>query len=394
MQEMPIDSRCNLPKVRIGLALSDVGFYQTETMRLPEDLLDFFRLSKDKLDSEGLFFEFQPETPWLKKRDFAYVINEENKWMMLGRAAGGGGLEGPYGEIVKAMTGAGNIFGVHQPIRDMDILSQDVQKKLETFESVQQAMVFAHLVSADYFVFHLAQSRDYWDWNRSDQIAIAIKAFQGWAEFYKKSGFTFTPLLENLEFPKFPSTPEEIARIHRVCKKFLPNLKLCLDIPHLWRSRSLILENGEKVRHAVPDFIILTSSFTDYLDYAFEEVFTEKAGLLPDDLHLYHMAGCWKHLTHEILGLRPGESPFLHRLRLNDPVYTYDQQAEMVIPKVIERLLRYKIERKQDTRIILETYQRNYIEMLEAAKIISEEIKNKAIRIAQKAREYAYLWNS
>jgi len=139
------------------------------------------------------------------------------------------------------MKHPGNIFGMHQSIRDMDILSED-KKKMETIESTHQAMLCAQRLSADYFVFHLAQSRDYWDWSRSEQMAVAIKAFRGFADFYKESGFTFIPLLENLEFPKFPATYEEMTGIFTICREFLPNLKLCFDIPHLWHSRLLLLE--------------------------------------------------------------------------------------------------------------------------------------------------------
>lgn len=384
----------NLPRIKVGLALSDAGFYHRETMRLPDDLPEFFHRYQDKFETEDLFFELQPEMPWLKKRgDFSYVANEDNEWLKLGRAAAQRVKEGPYAKIIEAVRRPGNILGVHQSIRDMDILSEDIHKKLETIESTQQAMLFAHLISADYFVFHLAQSKDYWDWNRSEQIAIALKAFQGWADFYKSSGFTFIPLVENLEFPKFPATPEEMISIFKTGKELLPNLKLCFDIPHLWRSRALLLENKTRFEHLVPNFRILEASYSDYLDYALEHVFTTEAGLSEGDIFLYHMGGCWKHLTHEIPGLRPGESPFLHKLKLDEPVYAYNPQVEMNLPKVVNHLLRYNMERRQGVLVVLEIYQRNYIEMLEAARLIYEDLVKKAIRIAEKARQYAYLWD-
>ncbi len=382
----------NLPRIKVGLALSDAGFYHRETMRLPEDLREFFERYQEKFETEELFFELQPEMPWLKKKgDFSYIADEDNKWLRMGRAIQEPAEE-PYTRIIGAMHRPGNIFGVHQSIRDMDILSEDIHKKLETIESTQQAMLFAHRISADYFVFHLAQSRDYWDWNRSEQIALALKAFQGWADFYKKSGFTFIPLIENLEFPKFPATPEEMIGIFKTCRELLPNLKICFDVPHLWRSRALLLENKSRFEHVIPNFRMLETSFACYLDYALDQVLTTEAGLSEGDIFLYHLGGCWKHLTHEIPGLRPGESPFLHKLRLDEPVYAYDARMEMNIPLIINRILRYNLERRQDILVMLEIYQRNYIEMLEAARIIYEYLKKKAIRIAENARKYAYLW--
>ncbi|MFH1148257.1 MAG: TIM barrel protein [Pseudomonadota bacterium] len=381
-----------MPEIKIGMALSDAGFYHSETMKLPDELARFFSQYEAKLETQKLFFEFQPELSWIRRREFSYVADSGNKWLKLGRAAERGLEEGPYCEIIKSMRRPGNTFGVHQPIRDMDILSEDVHKKLETIESTQQAMRFAHLISADYFVFHLAQSRDYWDWNRSEQIEIALKAFKEWADFYRKAGFRFTPLIENLEFPKFPALPEEMISILNRCREFLPNVKLCFDIPHLWRSRALVLENGERLRDSIPNFLRLTTSASDYFDYAMEEVLSEKGGLSKDDIFIYHLAGCWKHLTHEIPGLRPGESPFLHKMRLDDPAYLYDPEAEIVFPQIINRLLRYRMERKEDIRIILEVYQRSYQEMLDAAKTISDSFRSRTRRIIENAHKYAYLW--
>lgn len=381
-----------LPRLKIGLALSDLGFYHRETMKLPDDLARFFQLYRDKFGTEELFFELQPETPWLKGRDgLAHLPNQDNRWYKLGMAAEKVSEEAPYAGIIKAMRSPGNIIGMHQSIREMDVLSED-QKKLETIESTHQAMLFAHRISADYFVFHLAQSRDYWDWPRSEQIAIAIKAFRGFANFYKDSGFKFIPLLENLEFPKFPATYEEIIGIFNICREFLPNLKLCFDIPHLWHSRLLLLENRHKFRHLIPDFHILEARFSDYFNYTMN-AFAD-AGILKADLFLYHLGGCWQHLTHEIPGLRPGESPFTHKLRLDEPEFSYDPHQEMNMPRILNRLLRYHIENRQDIFIMLEIYQRDYIEMLEAARLIYEDLKNKVNGIVENSRKYAYLWES
>ncbi len=384
------DAPKNLPRIKIGLALSDLGFYHRETMKLPDDLSRFFQLYREKFATDALFFELQPEAPWLSgKSGFLHLLNTENRWYELGMAAERESAEGAFAEIVREMHRPGNIVGAHQSIRDMDVLADD-QKKLATIESTHQAMLFAHRISARYFVFHLAQSRDYWDWNRSEQIAVALKVFQGLAQFYKESGFTFVPLLENLEFPKFPATFEEIIGIFNACREFLPNLKLCFDIPHLWHSRLLLLENRHKFRHLMPEFHILEGRFSDYFDHAMDAF--AAGGISNSDIFLYHLGGCWQHLTHEIPGLRPGESPFTHKLRLDEPEYSYDPHLEMNMPRILNRLLRHHIENRQDVFIMLEIYQRDYIEMLEAARIIYEDLNRKAARIAENARRYAYLW--
>jgi sugar phosphate isomerase/epimerase len=381
-----------MPQIRVGLALSDAGLYQREVMTLPDDLLQFFTLSQEKFAREELFFELQPELPWLlKKNGYLCVPNEGNSWYKLGLAARDNDSHGPYRAIIEMMRRAGNLFGVHQSIRGMDILSQDISRQLETIESTQLGMQFAHLIAADYFVFHLAQSKDYWDWSRSEQIAIALKAFRKWADFYKQSKFDFTPVLENLEFPKFPATALEIVGLYNTCREILPNLKLCLDLPHLWHSRLLLLENKDRFRHLIADFNVLETPFDDYLEYTFEDAFAAE-GIEAKDLLLYHFGGCWKHSTHEIPGLRPGESPFYHALRLNEPKCSYNPALEMNLPKVLNRILGYNLENAHDLLMVLEIYQRNYNEMLEAARIVEEDLRRKAVNMARRARRYAYLW--
>ena len=382
----------NYPDIRVGIALSDAALYR-EDAELPADLPEFFQLYQEKLNTARLFFELQPEAPWIKKKeDACYVPDRENPWLKLGKALPDGQGEDPLSRGRRALNRPGNITGVHQSIRDMDILSNDASTKLKTIESTHQAMRFAEMIGADYFVFHLAQSRDYWDWDRSEQIAVALKAFQGWAAFYRDAGFTFTPLLENLEFPKFPATPEEMVSFYRICRDFLPGLKLCFDVGHFWRSRALLLENRARFERLVPDFRLLEIPWADYFDYALEHVLVDDAGIRDGDIHLYHLGGCWQHYTHEIPGLRPGESPFSHRLRLDEPVHAYQTHREMDLSRVLTGLLRYSFERRQEVRIILEIYKRKYIEILAAAAMILEDLHQKAERIVQKARRYAYIW--
>ena len=393
MNDATISSQ-NLPKIRIGLALSDAALYK-EDAGLPNDLIAFFDLYRQKFRTDELFFELQPEAPWVKQKgDFLYIADDENPWLKMGRAFEGAVGAGAFSQIKNALQGPGNITGVHQSIRDMDILAQDLHCKLKTIESTHQGMRFAHLIGADYFVFHLVQSRDYWDWDRSDQIAVALKAFQGWAAYYQEAGFTFTPLLENLEFPKFPATPEEMVSFFKICREFLPNLKLCFDIAHFWRSRALLLENRNRFEHLIPDFRLLEIPWIDYFDYALDHILVKEAGIDDGDIYLYHLGGCWKHFTHEIPGLRPGESPFSHNLRLNEPVYKYHPEREMNLTRALTHLVSYNLERRQDIRIVLEIYKRKYIEMLAAGWVIREDIQQKALQLAEKAFKLSYLWNS
>jgi hypothetical protein len=382
----------NLPQIKVGLALSDAGVYYRDDRKIPEDLAIFFQAYQSKLDTQGLFIEFQPEAPWIKQEAGSqYAVDENNSWLKLGKAFKGEETNSAYAEVIEALRNPDNIFGVHQSIADMDVLSKDLHKRLVTIESTQQAMLFAQLISADYFVFHLAQSKDYWDWNRGEQISIALRAFQELAGFYKSSGFTFTPLLENLEFPKFPATAEEMVSMFNTCRELLPNLRLCFDLSHLWHSRILLLENRNKFRRQIPNFSLLEASFDDYLDYTMEELFIEE-GVSGEDIFLFHLGGCWGHLTHEIPGLRPEESPFVQKLRLDEPVYSYDPQIEMNLKNVLTKILRYSLENRRNLLLMLEIHKKDYSEMLEAGKLLQADLTKKTDRIMAKVCKYAYLW--
>jgi hypothetical protein len=137
---------------------------------------------------------------------------------------------------------------------------------------------------------------------------------------------------------------------------------------------------------------MLETRFNDYLDYTLGEALPAE-DISGADVFLYHLGGCWKHLTHEIPGLRPGESPFWNKMRLDEPYYAYNPLVEMNLRRALNRILRFNIENRQDVLMMIEIYQRNFNEMLEAARLIQDDLNKKALRIAENASKYAYLWD-
>ena len=362
------------PLIKVGLAISDAGFSSPAPLVLPEDLEHFLRIAADRLPGRGLFFEFQPEMPWIVKDSGSrFAPDTGNKWFELGRAVRRNDLHGPYGPAVEAIGQPENIFGVHQSIQHMDVLSEDIGMRLKTIESTKQAMFFAGQIRADYFVFHLAQSVDYWDWDRREQMEIALRAFEELADYYYQCSPDFVPLLENLEFPKFPATAAEIAILFRRCKAFFPDLRLCLDVPHLWHSRKLVLEHNQRFFRTIPDFSRLNDPFVSYLGFALQHIFRQ-AG---EEIFLYHMGGCYGHKTHEIPGLLPGKNPFKHRLRLGERD-VYNKEMEMNYPGVASTILEHHFQRERRLLMVLEIHNRSIEEMLESCRLIHLDLHKKA----------------
>ncbi len=93
------------PAIRVGLAISDASFASPGALTLPEDLDCFFRLAADRLPGRGLFFEFQPELPWIiKESGSRFVPDAGNRWLELSRTVMRNDLSGPYGPVVAAMN--------------------------------------------------------------------------------------------------------------------------------------------------------------------------------------------------------------------------------------------------------------------------------------------------
>ncbi len=363
--------------MKVGLALSDAGFYRPGQSMMPKDLDFYFRLAEKRLPGQEPFFEFQPEASWiLEEPGHFFAPDKKNKWLELGRAMRRNDLQGPYAPVLSYMSRQGSRFGVHQSIRDMDILSEDISVQLRTLESAKQGMLFAGQIRAEYFVFHLAQSVDYWDWDRREQMDVAVRAFQEMADFYHQCAPGFIPLLENLEFPKFPATAAEIVNLFKRCREFLPGLGLCLDVPHLWHSRALILENRKKLSREVSDLSLLKGDFLPYLEHTLSHI----AAQCGAGVYLYHMGGCYEHETHEIPGLLPGEDPFRHHLRL-DETDIYDPELELDYPGAINTILRHHLREVRELLMVLEIHNRSFEEMLEVSRQITRDLHDKAARL-------------
>src|SRR4029078_13345651 len=220
-----------MPEIIIGCALSDGNRADLpRNLRVPERLTDYIELYQSRLESPYVLLELQPEDLWTVPATFPdqFIPRKNNRWWRTVQS---------QPELLVKLRAPNMRVGVHQPIQNRDALSSNFFHKYEAIEATKQAMEFAEYIDADYFVFHLAH-QDKWNWDRQDQMDKAIKIFNVFATYYTAREMSFVPVIETLEYPRFPATGAEAFMLLKECRKALRNTKLALNVAHLWSSRN------------------------------------------------------------------------------------------------------------------------------------------------------------
>jgi hypothetical protein len=178
-----------------------------------------------------------------------------------------------------------SFLGVHQPSGGVDI--NDVDKKQESISKIKDSMLMAQEIDAEYFTVHL-QTKDRWhgERERKEHISVGLEVFDELANYYRKNNFNFTVNVENIEYPKYPATVEEIEELSTFLDGYSDiNTGIVLDIGHLWRTRNLMNENW--IFHEGQDL-----PFSQYLNRAlYESDFANK-------INVFHITGCGGYQTH------------------------------------------------------------------------------------------------
>jgi len=192
-------------------------------------------------------------------------------------------LEGDIDSIISLDFTKPAFLGVHQPIVEIDVV--DNQRRAHSIEQIKRTMALAAIIKADYFTNHL-QTVDHWDGiaARRSQIETSLDAFDKLWAHHSRSGYNFPMLIENLEYPKYPATINEIMEIVEYLHLKVPIPSgIVLDIGHLWRSRELIKLAPEE--QSTGD-----ESFTDYLEATLAAV--------GSNIKVFHITGCRDEHTH------------------------------------------------------------------------------------------------
>jgi len=344
-----------MAEILVGCALSDVNRADLpRNLRVPERLTEYVDLYHTRVESPFTLLELQPEDLWTVPATFPdqFIPRKNNRWWRTVQS---------QPELLVKLRAPNMLVGVHQPILNRDALSSNFFHKYEAIEATKQAMEFAEYIDADYFVFHLAQV-DKWNWDRQDQMEKAIKIFNIFATYYTSREMSFTPVIETLEFPKFPATGSEAFLLLRECRKALRNTKLAFNIAHLWNSRNRMVKIGEW-----PDARV---SFEASLEYALET--------LANDIHVFHLSGGWESETHAVPGLHPQQDPFRYPLKLRESASVYAESGEMNLNRVLELLTMASVRRGRDLDVVLQIFDRDIEQVLEAARLIRHDLVARA----------------
>lgn len=356
-----------MPEIIIGCALSDVNRADLpRNLRVPERLTDYIELYQSRLESPFVLVELQPEDLWTVPATFPdqFIPRKNNRWWRTAQS---------QPELLAKLRAPNMRVGVHQPVQNRDALSSNFFHKYEAIEATKQAMEFAEYIDADYFVFHLAHI-DKWNWERQDQMDKAIKIFNVFATYYTAREMSFVPVIETLEYPRFPATGAEAFMLLKECRKALRNTKLALNIAHLWSSRNRMVATG-----AWPDERV---SFETSLEYALDS--------LAKDVYVYQLSGGWESETHAIPGLHPQQDPFRYPIKLRESPSVYQESGEMDLNRVLELLVTATLRRGNDLDIVLQIFDRDIEQILEAARLIRHDLTARANAPAQEYRPLAF----
>ncbi len=259
-------------------------------------------------------------------------------------------------------------IGVHQPCHGRDVLSPDIHKASASRHDTETAMAIANNIGAEYFVIHPVQI-DNWV-QRVEQRQVATQYVKEVIEHKKQKGYSFKLCVENLEYPKYPSTLEEmITLLSDINTSESPEITLLFDVAHHWH-------NVVHLFHQIPGFELVTDEH--YYDVLLNDltVLTHRFG--PEIIEGFHIAQAYIegqiHNTHGLPGLLDNEvfSP--------EHLYSFARPSHMQEKWLdVERVLQcigvwMKGEEVPMTRAVIESHHRSESEMGQMAILLQQTI--------------------
>jgi hypothetical protein len=136
-------------------------------------------------------------------------------------------------------------------------------------------------LKADYLCYHM-QTSDYWDRidKREDLIKESYDEAYQLMVFAGQKGFSGKFLIENLEYPKYPSTLGEMLAVREFLSIF-PKSGILFDVAHQWHSQYLIREHQKDfvIRHPADIYLKTNGAYRAYLGATLKS-------LTPDAVHI------------------------------------------------------------------------------------------------------------
>lgn len=362
-------------RIRVGSAYCDANKVDKYLNReLPRDFAvyieEYLQGIGLKNDEPGFFCEVQPEKNLVEHMgENVFQPKRDNKWSRLVRPENFQS-DPDYAKYVagnRYVRRPGNTIYVHQPCKDMNIIDTLPYKAKQSIETTKQGMILASEMCGKSYVIHFIQLDDWHNTQRELQIERAWEVFRELSAFYMEKNFSFPLCIENLEYPKYPSTVQETLECYEKCLSICSKTKLVIDLSHFWRSRYLIRENEQRCKGKIPDFEQQKLPFHEYLSYFFETIPQEY-------IEYYHVAGCKDSSTHGIPGLADHEDPFKTWIVLNGSNDYYEQRNEMNIRSVIDHFIEHVLKKDRILKIILEIQNRDAFKTLRGLQIFRSQI--------------------
>lgn len=139
---------------------------------------------------------------------------------------------------------------VHAASDRLDLSTPLAIRREEAIRKTLASMDLAHLIHAQVMVLHPVNTDGLLSWEeRMLHRDIFLNVFEtALVPHYQRCGHKYTICIENLEYTKLPASLEEFSDLFHACSAIHP-VGIVLDIPHIWNTRRMILENPQIQRH-------------------------------------------------------------------------------------------------------------------------------------------------
>lgn len=151
-------------------------------------------------------------------------------------------------EPIRAYVGEKTTIGLHSPSLNPaihDLGNQDAGVRERAVQETVDALQFAVAAGCNEYVLHLTPFDEFGGYEaRERQRANAMESLR--AISHKVGGDPGVRILiENLEYPKWPSTTEETVQLMQQIndEKLFADVGICLDFAHLWHNIVSLLPN-------------------------------------------------------------------------------------------------------------------------------------------------------
>ncbi len=189
-------------------------------------------------------------------------------------------------------------IGVHQPTSQLDIISAEYGERSLALNLAKKGLELAHHLGADYYVVHPTTSDNWVD--RGGQQRQAHQWIFELYNYGKLKKLTPRICVENLEYPKYPATLEELLYLlSYLSSEGMDDVGLIFDVAHHWHNYVHLLHQIS------PTLLVSSNQYGKLLEDHLSQISTR----FPNKLFGYHLAQGYiewefdQHVTHGLPGL-------------------------------------------------------------------------------------------